>query len=100
MMTLIRRVTARVAAVLTSLTFVSLVSPAVGSAIECGVGTIYDPPSDTLHRRSTSAASSATSAAASAAASLERRSDAVFLGGDLRAYSLRVVVHRYLKFDG
>jgi hypothetical protein len=50
-----------------------------------------------VHRRSTSAAPSAT---ASSAASVERRPDAVFLGGSLRAYSLRVGVRRYLKFHG
>ena len=41
------RLAARVATVLATLAVVSLVSPAVGSAIECGAGTIYDPPTDT-----------------------------------------------------
>jgi len=47
MLNLIRGVTARMAVVLASLTFISLVSPAVGNAIECGAGTVYDPPTDT-----------------------------------------------------
>jgi hypothetical protein len=47
MLNLICRSTASMAAVLASLTLISLVSPAVASAIECGAGTVYDPPSDT-----------------------------------------------------
>jgi hypothetical protein len=35
------------AAVLAPLAFVTMVSPGVSNAIECGWGTVFDPPSDT-----------------------------------------------------
>jgi len=35
------------AAALAPLAFVTVVSPAVGNAVECGQGTVFDPPSNT-----------------------------------------------------
>jgi hypothetical protein len=43
----IRRLTIMVAAALAPLPFVMLVSPGVSKATECGLGTLYDPPSNT-----------------------------------------------------
>ncbi|WP_207568697.1 hypothetical protein, partial [Mycolicibacterium tusciae] len=53
-----------------------------------------------LHGVSTSAAPAAASSAATTTAGLERRSDAVLLGGNLRSYSLRVVVRWNLTLRG
>ena len=47
MMSLIRRLTIMVAVALAPLAFVTLVSPGVSNAAECGEGTVYDPASNT-----------------------------------------------------
>ena len=47
MVGMIHRLAILGAAELAPLAFVTLVSPGVGSAIECGWGTVFDPPSDT-----------------------------------------------------
>ena len=36
-----------VPAILTPLTTLALLSPGTANAVECGVGTVYDPPSNT-----------------------------------------------------
>ena len=47
MVGMIHRLAILGAAALAPLAFVTLVSPGVGNAIECGWGTVFDPPSDT-----------------------------------------------------
>jgi len=47
MIGLIRRLTIMVAVALAPLASVTLVSPGVATAAECGQGTVYDPPSNT-----------------------------------------------------
>lgn len=63
-------------------------------------GNSFRPTDEHLHRRAASAAPAASTSAATTTAGLERRSDAVLLGGDLRSYPLRVVVRWYLTFRG
>lgn len=43
----IRRLTIVIMAAVASLAAVTAISPAVSSATECGVGTVFDPPSNT-----------------------------------------------------
>ncbi len=43
----IRRLTIVIMAAVASLAAVMTISPAVSSATECGVGTVFDPPSNT-----------------------------------------------------
>ena len=47
MMGMIEHLAAIVAATLTPLALAILVSPGVSNATVCGLGTVYDPPSDT-----------------------------------------------------
>lgn len=47
MVGLVRRLAVVGAAAVTPLTFATLVTPGVSSAVECGWGTVFDPPSNT-----------------------------------------------------
>ena len=57
------------AAALAPLAFVTVVSPGVSNATECGWGTVFDPPSNTCVAAPLPAATATT---ATAAASVER----------------------------
>lgn len=43
----IHRLTTTIMAAIASLAVVTVISPAVGNATECGMGTVYDAPSNT-----------------------------------------------------
>ncbi|MUL85183.1 MULTISPECIES: hypothetical protein [unclassified Mycolicibacterium] len=44
---IIHRLTTIITAAGASLAFVTVISPGVGNAAECGAGTVFDPPSNT-----------------------------------------------------
>lgn len=46
-MSVIRRLAIVIMAAVASLAVVTAISPVVGNATECGVGTVFDPPSNT-----------------------------------------------------
>ena len=128
MMVRIRRFTTMVAVTFAPLVFVTLVSPGVSRAAECGQGTVYDAPSNTCvaaqqppptavaaeqppptpttppppppnRGGSLPPTAPTTSASTTSAAPLER-SHAVGLGEHLRTHSIRIAVHGYLGQAG
>ena len=46
-MSMIHRLTTIIMAAVASLAVVTAISPVVGNATECGMGTVFDPPSNT-----------------------------------------------------
>ena len=79
MVGIIRRLAIAGAAAFVPVAFVTVVSPGVSNAVDCGFGTVFDLPTNTCGGGTTSTPSAASAASA---ASLERRSHAVLLGGD------------------
>jgi hypothetical protein len=44
---IIRRLAIIIMTAAASLAFVTAISPGIGNAVECGVGTVFDPPTNT-----------------------------------------------------
>jgi hypothetical protein len=85
---IIRRLAIVITTAALPLAFVTAISPGVGYAVECGAGTVFDPPTEHLRGGTTAAAS---------AAGVERRYHAVLLDRHLRADSGCLHLRWYLR---